>query len=112
MYGNCTFTLWKSEQAMQRFAYGQPPGDHRKTIRQNQDRSVLIEQLSARLTPLRIEGSWDPASTPNGAALQRLARTLDNARLASVWRGSPRGDTDDGSRRSEHTHTWDSVDEG
>lgn len=78
--GNCTFTLWESEQAMQRFAYGQPPGDHRETIRQDQRRSVLIEQLSARFTPLRIEGSWDPARTPNAIALQRLARTLDDAR--------------------------------
>jgi hypothetical protein len=45
---------------------------------------VLIEQLSARFTPLRIEGSWDPSSTPNAAALQRLARTLDNARRTAV----------------------------
>jgi hypothetical protein len=80
VHGNCTFTLWESEQAMQRFAYGQLPGDHRETIRQDQRRSVLIEQLSARFTPLRIEGSWDPARTPNATALQRLARTLDDAR--------------------------------
>jgi hypothetical protein len=78
------FTLWESEQAMQRFAYGQPPGDHRETIRRNQRRSVLIEQLSARFAPLRIEGSRDPASTPNAAALQRLARMLDNARRTAV----------------------------
>jgi hypothetical protein len=32
------------------------------------------------LTPLRIVGSWDPARTPNAIALQRLARTLDDAR--------------------------------
>jgi hypothetical protein len=79
VHGNCTFTLWESEQAMQRFAYGQSPGDHRETIRQNQRRSVLIEQLSARLAPLRIEGTWDPAHTANAAALQRLARALDSA---------------------------------
>ncbi len=40
---------------------GNPPGTHRETIRQNHHRSVLIEQLSARFTPLRIEGNWDPA---------------------------------------------------
>ncbi|MGA2165087.1 MAG: hypothetical protein ABSH36_11545 [Solirubrobacteraceae bacterium] len=84
VYGNCTFTLWESEQAMQRFAYGQPPGDHRDTISQNHDRSVLIEQFSARFEPLRIEGTWDPTSTPNAAALGRLADTLQNAGRISI----------------------------
>jgi hypothetical protein len=84
VYGNCTFTLWESEQAMERFAYGQPPGDHRETIRQNHDRSALIEQLSARFTPLRIEGTWDPTRTTNAAALARLADALHHARRRTV----------------------------
>jgi hypothetical protein len=74
--GNCTFTLWESEAAMRRFAYGQEPGEHRETIRQNKERSVLLEQLSARFRPTRIEGSWDPEATPNAAKLQRLASAL------------------------------------
>jgi hypothetical protein len=39
--GNATFTLWESEEAMLRFAYRRPPGDHRETIRQNRRGSVL-----------------------------------------------------------------------
>ncbi len=84
VYGNCTFTLWESEQAMQRFAYGQSPGTHRETIRQDRDRSVLIEQLSARFTPLRIEGSWNPTHTPNADALERFADALQKARRTPV----------------------------
>jgi hypothetical protein len=74
--GNCTFTLWESETAMQHFAYGQPPGAHRETIRRSHDRSVLLEQLSARFTPTRIEGRWNPSSTPNAEKLDKLANSL------------------------------------
>jgi hypothetical protein len=79
--GNCTFTLWESEAAMQRFAYGKPPGAHRQTIRHSHERSVLLEQLSARFTPIRIEGRWDPDSTPNATLLSGLAKALEAAPL-------------------------------
>jgi hypothetical protein len=61
---------------MRHFAYGPRPSEHRETIRQNKERSVLLEQLSARFRPTRIEGSWDPEATPNAAKLQWLASAL------------------------------------
>ncbi len=77
--GNCTFTLWESDAAMQRFAYGLSDADHRETIRRSHRRSVLAEQLSARLQPTRIEGRWDPKSTPNADKLSGLASALSFA---------------------------------
>jgi hypothetical protein len=72
--GNCTLTLWESEDRMLSFAYGRP-GDHSETLRRNRARSVLVEQLSGRFAPTRIEGSWDPRA-PNAEALAQLAAAL------------------------------------
>jgi hypothetical protein len=74
--GIFTLTLWDSEDDAQAFAYGEKPGTHRETMREDQERAILIEQFSARVKPTGIEGSWDPASTPNAASLKRLAGTL------------------------------------
>lgn len=99
--GNLTFTLWDSEEAMLRFAYREPPGAHRETVRQSKARSLLVEQLSARLVPLRIEGCWDPATTPNAAALGRLATRLGAQaahNCSSGYAASPGADVDSRSR--------------
>jgi hypothetical protein len=74
--GIFTLTLWDSEDDAQAFAYGEKPGDHRETMREDKDRAILLEQFSARVKPTGIEGSWDPASTPNASALERFAGTL------------------------------------
>ncbi len=74
--GIFTLTLWDSEDDAQAFAYGESPGAHRQTMREDQDRAILIEQFSARVKPTGIEGSWDPDSTPHASALERFAGTL------------------------------------
>jgi heme-degrading monooxygenase HmoA len=74
--GIFTLTLWDSEDDAQAFAYGETPGDHRQTMREDQDRAIVIEQFSVRFKPTGIGGSWDPASTPHASALERFAGTL------------------------------------
>jgi hypothetical protein len=74
--GIFTLTLWDSEDDVEAFAYGEKPGDHRETMREDRERAILIEQFSARVKPTGIEGSWDPACTPKAALLERLAGTL------------------------------------
>lgn len=75
--GNLTFSLWTSEEAMLGFAYG---GDdrpsHAATVRAHGRSQILREQLNARLAPLRIDGVWDPASTPHADRLARLTADL------------------------------------
>jgi hypothetical protein len=74
--GAGTCTLWESEADMTRFAYKEAPADHRRSVRESKSRDTLLEQFSARLLPYRIEGEWDPASTPHGDRLDALARRL------------------------------------
>jgi hypothetical protein len=71
-----TCTLWESEADMTRFAYKQAPADHRHAVHESKSRATLLEQFSARLLPLRIDGEWDPANTPHADRLDALARTL------------------------------------
>jgi hypothetical protein len=54
--GNCTISIWESEQHMLRFAYGDVEG-HGNTVRR--DPPILAEQLNARLRVRRLDGSWD-----------------------------------------------------
>jgi hypothetical protein len=54
--GNCTISLWESEQHMLRFAYGDVEG-HGDTVRR--DPPILAEQLNARLRVRRLGGSWN-----------------------------------------------------
>jgi hypothetical protein len=42
-------------------------------------RALSLDQLSARLEPPHIQGTWDPARTRNAATLKRLAGALHNA---------------------------------
>lgn len=53
--GNCTISIWESEQHMLRFAYGDVEG-HGDTVRR--DPPILAEQLNARLRVRRLDGSW------------------------------------------------------
>jgi hypothetical protein len=53
--GNCTVSIWESEQHMLRFAYGDVEG-HGGTVRR--DPPILAEQLNARLRVSRLDGSW------------------------------------------------------
>jgi hypothetical protein len=53
--GNCTISIWESEQHMLRFAYGDIEG-HGNTVRR--DPPILAEQLNARLRVRRLGGSW------------------------------------------------------
>jgi hypothetical protein len=52
--GNCTVSIWESEQHMLRFAYGDVEG-HGDTVRR--DPPILVEQLNARLRVRRLDGS-------------------------------------------------------
>jgi hypothetical protein len=54
--GNCTLSIWESEQHMLDFAYSDVEG-HGNTVRR--DPPILTEQLRARLRVRRIDGSWD-----------------------------------------------------
>ncbi|HVA18949.1 MAG TPA: hypothetical protein VMU55_02100 [Solirubrobacteraceae bacterium] len=71
--GNCTVSIWKSEEDMIRFAYRNTDG-HGSTIRR--DQPILTEQLTARMRLCRLGGSWDPG-TPHADRLARLAATLN-----------------------------------
>jgi hypothetical protein len=53
--GNCTVSIWESEEHMLRFAYGDVEG-HGNTVRRNPP--ILAEQLNARLRLRRLGGSW------------------------------------------------------
>jgi hypothetical protein len=55
--GNCTISIWESEQHMLRFAYGDVEG-HGDTVRR--DPPILTEQLNARLRVRCVSGSWGP----------------------------------------------------
>jgi hypothetical protein len=57
--GNCTISIWESEQHMLRFAYGDVEG-HGDTVRR--DPPILAEQLNARLRVRRLDGSWGPGT--------------------------------------------------
>jgi heme-degrading monooxygenase HmoA len=70
--GNCTVSIWESEEDMIRFAYRNTDG-HGNTVRR--DQPILAEQLSARMRLRRLGGGWDP-STPHADRLSRLAATL------------------------------------
>ena len=53
--GNCTLSIWESEQHMLGFAYGDADG-HGDTVRR--DPPILVEQLRARLRVRRLGGDW------------------------------------------------------
>lgn len=55
--GNCTISIWESEQHMLDFAYADVEG-HGDTVRR--DPPILIEQLNARLRVRRLGGDWGP----------------------------------------------------
>jgi len=55
--GNCTISIWESEQHMLDFAYGDAKG-HGDTVRR--DPPILTEQLNARLRVRRLGGDWGP----------------------------------------------------
>jgi len=57
--GNCTISIWESEQHMLRFAYGDVEG-HGDTVRR--DPPILAEQLNARLRLRRLSGGWGPGT--------------------------------------------------
>lgn len=75
--GNATFSLWESREDMLRFAYGERSGGHVETVRARPP--ILVEQLNARLAPLRIAGRWDLGSTQNPERLARLAEQVGGA---------------------------------
>jgi hypothetical protein len=70
--GNCTISIWESEQHMLRFAYGDRKG-HGATVRR--DPPILAEQLNARLRVRRLGGSWGQ-DTMHPERLARLASAL------------------------------------
>jgi len=70
--GNCTISIWESEQHMLRFAYRDLEG-HGGTVRR--DPPILTEQLNARLRVRRLDGSWrQDAMRPQ--KLAQMAATL------------------------------------
>jgi hypothetical protein len=70
--GNCTVSIWESEQHMLGFAYRNDEG-HGNTVRR--DPPILAEQLNARLRVRRLEGNWG-RGTMHPERLARLASTL------------------------------------
>jgi hypothetical protein len=84
--GTSTCTLWESEADMTSFAYSESPADHRRTVRESKSRATVLEQFSARLLPLRIEGEWDPVETPHADRLDALARTLATQATQGLYR--------------------------
>lgn len=70
--GNCTISIWESEQHMLSFAYGDVEG-HGDTVRR--DPPILAEQLNARLRVRRLDGSWGPG-TMYPERLAQLAAAL------------------------------------
>jgi hypothetical protein len=70
--GNCTISIWESEQHMLRFAYRDARG-HGETVRR--DPPVLTEQLNARLRVRSLDGSWGPTAL-HPERLARLAAAL------------------------------------
>ncbi len=70
--GNCTLSIWESEQHMLRFAYGDTEG-HGVTVRR--DPPILAEQLNARLRVRRLDGSWD-VGTMHPERLAQIAAAL------------------------------------
>jgi hypothetical protein len=70
--GNCTLSLWESEDHMLSFAYRDGAG-HGRTVRR--DPPILVEQLNARLRLRRLGGSWG-RDTLHAERLARLAATL------------------------------------
>ena len=52
-----TFSLWRSEYAMQQFAYKSPV--HRDVIRKTRAENWYKEELFARFAPVGSEGSWN-----------------------------------------------------
>jgi|GEM_PF-5432587 len=70
--GNCTLSIWESEQHMLRFAYGDVEG-HGDTVRR--DPPILIEQLNARLRVRRLSSSWGQGSM-QPLVLTQLAAAL------------------------------------
>jgi hypothetical protein len=57
--GNCTISIWESEQHMLDFAYGDAEG-HGDTVRR--EPPILIEQLNARMRVRRLSGRWGPGA--------------------------------------------------
>jgi hypothetical protein len=70
--GNCTVSIWESEQDMLRFAYGDVEG-HGDTVRR--DPPILAEQLNARLRVRRLDGSWG-SGTMHPERLAQLVAAL------------------------------------
>ena len=51
-----TFSVWRSQDELVRYAYGDP--DHAEVIRRRADERWYAEELFARFSPLRSEGTW------------------------------------------------------
>lgn len=51
-----TFSLWKDQHALQRFAYRSP--EHQEAIRRTRTRNWYKEELFARFQPYRSFGAW------------------------------------------------------
>jgi len=75
--GNMTFSLWESEANMLRFAYGDRPTGHLRTVDANRRTPILAEQVNARLRVIATTGAWDPRATLHPDRLSRLAVTPD-----------------------------------
>ncbi len=70
--GNCTISIWESEQHMLSFAFGDVEG-HGDTVRR--DPPILVEQLNARLRVRHLGGSWG-SGTMHPERLEQLAAVL------------------------------------
>lgn len=70
--GNCTVSIWDSQESMVAFAYEDAAG-HSATTRRVPP--ILREQLNARMRVRDVDGNWGP-ETIHGERLERLAKEL------------------------------------
>jgi hypothetical protein len=55
----CTFSLWRSAQAMREYAAGNPKGGHPQAVRAHARRPFHRESVFVRLRPYASSGTWE-----------------------------------------------------
>lgn len=74
--GGVTFSLWESLEHARRYAYGDEPGVHRRTVERDRRERLTSEAMFVRLRPTAIEGTWNPRTTRYADRLEHLASSL------------------------------------